>query len=163
MKKLLLILFFTMGTSQAIEVIKSYHSDITIEKDGTLRVKETIVVNAEGKSIRQGIYRDFPTHYRPGMVRTIVPFKATNVRRNGVVLPLEEEIIPRGKRVYMRDGTWLKRGEHTFELEYTTSRQIGFFNQDELYWNVVGADWAFPILKSSATVHLPDAVTTDQI
>lgn len=164
MKKLLFILLLTfMGTSQAIEVIKSYHSDITIEKDGTLKVKETIVVHAEGKNIRQGIYRDFPTHYKPNLVRTIVPFKVINVRRNGVVLPLEEEVIPRGKRIYMRDGTWLKRGEYTFELEFTTSRQIGFFKQDELYWNVVGGDWIFPILKSSATVHLPDSLTTDQI
>ena len=37
-----------------------------------------------------------------------------------------------------------------------TARQIGFFdNYDELYWNVTGNGWIFPIDKASATIHLP--------
>src|SRR5690606_33150464 len=27
--------------------------------------------------------------------------------------------------------------------------------EDELYWNVTGNDWAFPILRASVRVHLP--------
>lgn len=165
MKKLLSLLFVVALSVNAQEVINSYHSDITIEQSGALKVKETIVVHAEGKKICQGIYRDFPTHYKTGLVRTVVPFQVLTVKRNGVALPLEQKpIVLRGKRVYMRDGTWLSRGKHTFELEYATGRQVGFFNKhDELFWNVVGGDWMFPILHSSATVHLPKNVTTDQI
>lgn len=169
MKKLHLVLgalfAISIVTVQAQEVIKSYHSDITIEKNGALKVKETIVVHAEGRNIRQGIYRDFPTHYKSGLIRTVVPFEVANVKRDGKRLPVEQKaIVFRGQRVYMRDGTWLQHGKHTFELEYTTARQIGFFDKhDELYWNVVGADWMFPILQSSATVHLPDNVTTEQL
>ena len=160
-----IVLTLTSATVKPYESIKSYHSDITLNKNGSIRVKETIVVHAEGRNIRQGIYRDFPTYYKSGLIRTVVPFEVASIKRNGKRLPVEQKpIVFRGQRVYMRDGTWLQHGKHTFELEYTTARQIGFFDKhDELYWNVVGADWMFPILQSSATVHLPDNVTTEQL
>lgn len=165
MKKLLLVLALSIAcTVQAREYIKNYHTDITIEKNGTLRVKETITVNSEMRNIRQGIYRDFPTHYKPFVFRTIVPFTPKRASRNGIALPLEVVSIKRGKRVYMRDGASLNPDVYTFELEYTTGRQIGFFDRhDELYWNVVGGDWMFRVDHASATVHLPENVAADQI
>ncbi|MCH8059709.1 MAG: DUF2207 domain-containing protein, partial [Proteobacteria bacterium] len=40
-------------------------------------------------------------------------------------------------------------------FRYRASRMLGFFeNHDELYWNVTGFDWAFPIDNASATVTL---------
>ena len=50
----------------------------------------------------------------------------------------------------------LNPGEHTYSLRYRSDRQIGFFaSRDELYWNVTGNGWAFPIDSASATVRLP--------
>ena len=41
-------------------------------------------------------------------------------------------------------------------LTYHTDRQLGFFEKhDELYWNVTGNAWEFPIEKATATVELP--------
>ena len=51
----------------AAEFIQSFHSEIEIQRNGDLHVTETIVVRAEGKSIRRGIYRDFPTRYKDVM------------------------------------------------------------------------------------------------
>ena len=50
----------------------------------------------------------------------------------------------------------LEPGEYTYALTYRTDRQLGFFEKhDELYWNVTGNAWEFPIEKASATVELP--------
>ena len=56
-------------------------------------------------------------------------------------------------------STWAGRryllppGEHTYTLSYRTDRQLGFFkDHDELYWNVTGNGWIFPIETASATV-----------
>ena len=49
----------------------------------------------------------------------------------------------------------LEAGEHTYVFRYEASRMLGFFAaHDELYWNVTGFDWAFPIDKASASVKL---------
>ena len=47
-------------------------------------------------------------------------------------------------------------------ITYTTGRQIRYFDDhDELYWNVTGNFWQFPILKASAIViTLPPMVST---
>jgi hypothetical protein len=46
------------------EAILDYHSDVTLQPDGSMRVTETIEVNSRGIQIRHGIYRDFPTEYK---------------------------------------------------------------------------------------------------
>ena len=50
-------------------------------------------------------------------------------------------------------------GEFTFAIHYRTSRQLGFFpDHDELYWNVTGLGWNFPIDAVQARVTLPSPV-----
>ena len=60
-------------------------------------------------------------------------------------------------RVYIgQKEVFLDPGEHTYIFEYITTRQIGFFrDHDELYWNVTGNGWEFPIEKATASVSLP--------
>ena len=36
---------------------------MTVNKDASLNVTETIVITSEGNQIRHGIFRDFPTRY----------------------------------------------------------------------------------------------------
>ena len=53
----------------------------------------------------------------------------------------------------------LPHGEHTYELVYRTDRQMGYFaDHDELYWNVTGNGWDFPIDRVTARVELPPAI-----
>jgi radical SAM superfamily enzyme YgiQ (UPF0313 family) len=49
------------GPAGAVEEILRFQSDIVIGRDGTLTVTETIRVTAEGKQIRRGLYRTFPS------------------------------------------------------------------------------------------------------
>jgi uncharacterized membrane protein YgcG len=152
--------------ASAREKIESFHSLIEIAPDGTLRVQEKIAVVAEGKQIQRGIYRDFPTTYvgRWG-TKVVVPFDVVGIRRDGQTEPFHVEPIQDGVRVYIgkRDRK-LAPGPHVYELTYTTHRQLGFFEEhDELYWNVTGNFWAFPIQAASAVIRLPDGATSERI
>jgi hypothetical protein len=50
----------------------------------------------------------------------------------------------------------LQPGETSYILVYRTDRQIGYFDAfDELYWNVTGNGWDFPIETARAVVRLP--------
>ena len=145
----------------ADERILSYHSDLTIRADGRLDVVETIRVRAEGSNIRRGIYRDFPTRYKDRLGnRVVVDFELLGVERDGHPEPNFTEKIANGVRINTGNDSFLPTpGDFTFTLRYRTSRQLGFFaDHDELYWNVTGLGWDFPIDAVQALVHLPAPV-----
>ena len=47
----------------AAERVLDFRSDIQVQPDSSLVVHETIRVVSEGRSIRHGIFREFPTSY----------------------------------------------------------------------------------------------------
>ncbi len=150
----------------ADERILDYQSDIRIHENGVLTVTETIRVRAEGKNIRRGIYRDFPTRYKDRFGnRFRVDFDVISVRRNGQPEPWHTEKRSNGIRVYFGSaGHYLDHGEHEYELVFLTNRQIGFFKEhDELWWNVTGNGWMFPIDHVTATVSFPFTFTPGEL
>ncbi len=156
------LLLLLTGPVTAAEFIQSFHSEIEIRRNGDLQVTETIRVRAEGKSIRRGIYRDFPTRYRDARGRElVVGFDVTGVKRDGVYEPFHIKDRGNGKRVYLGDANvYLSPGFYEYELSYVTTRQLGFFDDfDELYWNVIGTGWEFRIDSASVRVILPDTVS----
>lgn len=140
------------------ERITRYDSDIRIQADGSLLVTETITAICLGQEIKRGIYRDFPTTYegRSGQ-RVVVGFDIVKVERDGASEPYHTERQRNGLRVYVgQKNVFLTPGEHIFAITYTTTRQLGFFTEfDELYWNVTGNGWNFPIDQAQAKIHLP--------
>ncbi len=72
-----------------------------------------------------------------------------------------------GVQVYMgQRGHLLTSGDYTYTLTYTTTRQVGFFDDhDALYWNVTGNGWRLPIDSSEAVLELPPGanVTTHAV
>jgi hypothetical protein len=150
----------------AAEGILAFHSDIVVYRDGTLEVRETIRVRAEGREIRRGIVRDFPTTYptRDGR-QIVVGFAFQSATRDGRPEAWRVEDLQNGKRIYLGSASYLlPRGEYTYEIVYRTDRQMGFFSDhDELYWNVTGVGSDFTIERASATVHLPGDIPRDAI
>lgn len=146
------------------ERILSYRSVIHVGADGALDVVETIRVNAEGREISHGIYRDFPTIYRRDGRRIRVGFGVEGVERDGRPEPYALEHIPNGTRIRIGDAdTNVPEGQHSYVIRYRTTRQIGFFDGfDELYWNVTGTDWIFPIDSVEARIYLPQEVDFGQ-
>ena len=153
-----LLLAFLPSAAWAEERITLFSSDIIVQPDASLLVSETIDVVAEGDRIRRGIYRDFPTRYRGrrgGQHR--VGFELLGVTRNGEAEPARVEPIAGGVRIRIGDPDRLiENAEHRYVIRYRTDRQIGFFEDfDELYWNVTGNGWGFPIEVAEARIALP--------
>lgn len=156
MRRLALALLLALPLlAGADERILEFHSDITIRQDGWIEVTETIRVRAEGDRIRRGIYRDFPTEYFDKLGnRYVVDFQPLAVFRNDAREPFKTVQYRNGVRTYFGDSDYfIDLGVHTYTFRYRASRMLGFFEgHDELYWNVTGFDWAFPIDRGSATV-----------
>ncbi len=162
----LLLLPACLRAQQAGERILSFHSDINVYADSSMVVRETIAVNATGSRIRHGIYRDFPTSYRDRWGnRVIVDFDVLAVERDGQSEGWRTEPQINGVRVYFGDkNRFIPVGRHEYAFTYQTRRQLGFFaDHDELYWNVTGNGWIFPMDATSATVTLPAGVPQGKI
>jgi uncharacterized membrane protein YgcG len=154
------------GLAVADERILDYHSDILIRTNGSMMVTETIRVRAEGNNIRRGIYRDFPTTYKDRYGNHYrVSFEVLDVQRNNASEAFHTEDRSNGVRVYMGSSSrMLPHGVHEYRLRYNTTRQLGFFEGfDELYWNVTGDGWMFPIDHASASIELPEPVRPDDL
>ena len=150
----------------ADERILGFQSDITVMQDGWIEVTESIQVRAEGNRIRRGIYRDFPTEYFDKLGnRYEVDFQPLAVLRNDASESFHSQQYRNGVRTYFgRSDRYIEHGVHTYRFRYRASRMLGFFeNHDELYWNVTGFDWAFPIDKASASVRLDFDVAASDI
>lgn len=150
----------------ADERILEYHSLIQVQPGGELAVTETILVRAEGRDIRRGIYRDFPTRYRDRWGNHVTAdFEPLAVRRNGAAELWHSERRSNGVRVYFGSANYLlEPGTHEYEFIFTTNRQLGFFgDHDELYFNAIGTGWMFPIDHGTAIVKLPFRVPADQL
>lgn len=153
---------FTDIQIQINETIQKYESDIIVEEDGTLRVTEKITVNAMNKEINHGIYRDFPTHYTGNYGLTVTkPFDILSIRKNGQVEKYKTESINGGVRIYIGDeDIIIPPGVYTYEIVYETKRQLGFFeDHDELFYNITGNGWSFPIAEAKTRITLPEKIS----
>ena len=153
--------------AQEREEILSF--DVTVEiRDGNhMVVTEAITVRALGDEIKRGIYRDFPTSFprSSGFGRIEAPFNVLSVERDGRGEPWAVESIggPEGRggvRVRIGNANVLvSEGVHEYTLRYETWRWVRFGEaEDQLYWNVTGNGWGFPIERASARIFLPGQV-----
>ena len=157
----LLLFLLAALPATAAEVIRNFHADVTLDKSGLVTVTEQIEVNAEGRDIRHGIFRDFPLTFRkPDGSLGEVDFSLTAVRRDGRDEPHSTEYIDNGIRIYAGDkDTYVSSGRHVYEFVYETNRQVRYGPDADVFaWNVTGNFWKFPILQANADIHLPDGV-----
>lgn len=156
-------IIFTLP-ARADETIESFNSVIDLARSGKMTVTETIRVKAEGYKIKRGIYRDFPLTFTgdDGALRR-VDFKVTAIERNGQPEPYRTEAIDGGIRIMIGDpDVFIPRGEHLYAISYETDRQVRYRGDfDELFWNVTGNNWDFPIREASATIVLPEGARPD--
>ncbi len=139
------------------ERILNYHSDIKVDVSGDLEVTETIKVNALEQNIRHGIFRTFLTERQFNGKNQKVKYKIISVTRDGKTENYHTETGSGYYKIYIGSKeTDLPAGQYVFAITYKVAKQIGFFSKfDELYWNVNGLDWDFPVDKISAKVTLP--------
>lgn len=166
-----ILVFLVSVVSFAEERILTFQSLVTVNKDSTLVVRETIKVICENDKIKHGIYRDFPTSYdlviNPWLpvLKRNVGFRVVGTTRDGKSEQRHTEPLSNGVRTYLGSkDVIIPPGEHTYTITYETDRQLGFFkDHDELYWNVTGNGWEFPIDMAEATVKFPVNLPKDKI
>ncbi|MEP3277669.1 MAG: DUF2207 domain-containing protein, partial [Stappiaceae bacterium] len=166
MPLVLLWITLCLTPSLAEELITDFHADIQIEENGDLIVTETISVVVEGKEIRRGIFRDFPRSFRgkDGYLKR-VSFDIISIKRNGESEPYTTSYYNGDSRVQIgEEDVIIDRGRHTYTLTYRTDRQIRQFDtNDEIYWNVTGNGWSFPIENAGAEITPPDGGTFEKL
>ena len=155
MKNKIFALIFACLTFFAIPVlaeekIESFDSLIQVQTDGSMVVTETITVHHEGINIRRGIYRDLPT-------KKGEKYELIGVTRNGRHEPSFVERRSGYYRINTGDDNYLPHpGTSTFKIKYKVwNLPKSYEGYDEVYWNVTGDEWAFPIENVSAKMELP--------
>ena len=145
------------------ERIMQFDSEVLVNSDGSIEVTENIRFNVRNFQIHHGIMRDLPiAHASHSPVR--IPLVLREVRLDGVLEDYEvsHDIGMTHIRIGSEDRT-VSQGEHVYTIRYHLDRQIARYrypdkskpDHDELYWNVNGNGWTFPIDKVTALVILP--------
>lgn len=152
MKKLIYMIFllFVSLPVLATEQINSFHADINIQLDGSVIITETLNIRHEGIKIRRGFIRSLPTNSGE-------KYQLISVKRNGRPEPSFVEQPYGFYEINTGDDSFLPNpADSTFEIKYQVWNILRKYDtHDELYWNVTGDNWDFPILKASAQVYLP--------
>ena len=160
-----LLLLAVPAAAQADERILHFWSDVQIQRDSSVEVTETIDVRAEHDQINHGIFRDFPTRYRNRLGRQVrVGLTFEGATLDGAPVQASTSPYSNGVRIKIGDPEkYVDIGEHRYVIRYRATRELGFFKDyDELYWNVTGNGWVFPIDSAEARIHLPTAAKFGQ-
>lgn len=139
-------LFSAIHPAAAKEEILSYDVTVRLDRDASATVTEKIRATVEHNKINHGFYRTLPQ-------KGGVPYEIIEVLRDGKREPfsIEKQGPDAG------EDAQFPLKETTFEITYRVKKVIRSSQyQDELYWNVTGDNWTFPILKATAKIIVPD-------
>jgi uncharacterized membrane protein YgcG len=147
------------SSAQTFERITRYDTDLTVETDGGLLVKETIDYDF-GASPRHGIFREIPVrvNYEPkDNYDRVFPVDVLSVTASGgASAQYETEEAGDDLRIRIGDPDATVTGAHTYEITYRVrGAYTGFEDHDELVWNVVGSEWLVTVETATSTVHVP--------
>ncbi len=145
MKKLFfsVVLSLIAGLSFSQERITNFDVTLTLNEKAELTVTEKITVNAEHKKIRRGIYRTIPLEAD----RDIIPL---SLYMDGEPHPYFTERYNGDLTINFGNDDYIARGPHEYTLTYIMKNGVIFNGKyDEIYWNVTGNYWQFPIERAS--------------
>lgn len=147
--------------------IPSIYQEIEILESGKISVTETIKADFTNDP-KRGIYREMPVKYRDRYGNPFnLKLKVISVTdENNQPHPVYRQGMEAfSDRYFLQIGdpnTYIS-SETTYVITYEIDRALNYFqNHDELYWNVF-TDWEVPVLKSEATVKLPEDVQAEAL
>jgi hypothetical protein len=152
-------LLFYSSSAKAAENISEFVSDISLNRDASADITETITVNAESKYIRHGLMRQLLRSWRDSNGATHdANYQDIKVWRDSASSDFHLSSAGNALAIYIGSaGVLLSPGVYTYQIKYHTSNAVIFEkNQDEFYWNITGNAWQFPIDHVTAIIHLPD-------
>ena len=157
LKKWVLVCLCLSATfGYATERITNFASYMKVNTDGSVQVTEEISVIAEHNKIRRGIVRELPTRYDQ-------PIQILSVSMDGEKHPFFIQKNLGTLHVNFGNDNYIERGPHTYQLQYRMENTVRLFRKhDEIYWNVTGSNWDFPIDQASFELELPNGAQVDQ-
>lgn len=154
------IVLAQVDSTSGFEQIDNYKTEITIQKDSSFDIKETIDYDF-GDTEHHGIYRDIPMRYK--ISRGNVKIDLNNViitDSSGKALDFTTSRTGGNIRYKIGDPNKTITGKHIYVISYTVNRAINYFaDHDELYWNAIGTEWPVSINKGQAIINIPDNIT----
>jgi hypothetical protein len=153
----LVSLVATAAPGQRSISIERFDATIQVRPDAAIDVAESIVARFTGSW--NGIYRTIPVKYRnaQGLNWTLRLDLLGATDETGRQLRVETS----RQGHYVKYKIWVPGAAdatHTVVLRYRAGNGLRFFeDHDELYWNVTGDEWDFPIEAATARIELPAA------
>jgi uncharacterized membrane protein len=141
--------------------VSSFVDNISVEQDGTMTVRERLMVDFEGAY--HGIYRDIPVEYPGPHGSNYTLFLTVTSVTDGQGESLKyDSSVQNGYRhlkIYIPNAVNTRR---IVEISYTVKNGVRWFDDhDELYWNVTGNDWPVPIDGAMAIIMFPPGAARD--
>jgi uncharacterized membrane protein YgcG len=161
---LLAFVFFWAIAPGLAEEIKSYTADLSLNKSGELNVTEDIVIDFKGQH-KHGLLRFIPVTYNRGAGVYVLNLKLLEVTdsEGGKIQYAAEKLGPDFK-IKIGSPDVLVTGVQSYRIKYVVRKAVNFFSgAPELYWNVNGTRWPFPIDKLLVRFHPPYGVNLKDI
>jgi uncharacterized protein (TIGR04222 family) len=176
----LALVLLPAGLAQAAdtESIPSYAAVVTLDKDGSMHVQETISYTFSDLVTHHGIYRDLRTtfaydpsavagqsdsSFSAGATSKVRVYPVSDVHVSSPTgAPTDTKVTKPGNITDIRIGNPDRTvsGTQTYVIRYTVKGALnGFSDHQELYWNITGAEWQVPIESTKVTVQGPAAAT----
>lgn len=144
------------------ERIKNFNTNITINANGSIDVREAIDYYFDSE--RHGIYRYIPFTLYNDRTRYDMEFTFSDVV-NEKGEKYKADIYKSGENWVLKIGDPDKTitGDQTYIISYTVKGALRYFGtHDELYWNVTGNGWDVPIVKTVTNIKLPSQVEEEK-
>ncbi len=157
----------TLGAVQSVgngqEKILSYQNKSELTPSGKLISEERIIYDF-GSNKKHGIFRNFPTVYKP---RKGNPHQEVNIISVTDETGESQPVTTSGLNILtaqIGDENKLVTGVKTYIIKYEVDRVINSVNgSDQFYWNFIGDGWNVPIEKASIFLNLPKSFEGKEI
>ncbi len=142
--------------------IPLFDSEIKLNENGSLDIKEEITVNFDG-GYYHGIYRDIPLELKGTIGNYSLGFEVSDVLMDGKSVQVKKSKKRYGDgtdlRIRIGDPDITITGIHIYTIEYSAILGARYFDTwDELYWNVTGNRWEDRIDSLHCTVIFPSPI-----
>lgn len=148
---------FGMAPLPSPYLVNSFDSQITVEKDTSLTVTETLEVLFNEP--RHGIFRIIPVTYSNGLKTINAKLKIITITdETNKPYQYTSQRYNQSLKIQIGDPNLTITGPHSYLIKYNIGKVLlRYKDHDEIYWNVAGSEWDTTIIKATATVSSPFA------
>lgn len=149
------------GSQTVPEFIESFTTEIEILPDTSLKISEKILFKTQLE--KHGIFRFIPLKIKSSSGVERFSIKNFSVQLvDGGSVPWTSQIENNNFVAKIGDPNRTFSGQQHYQLNYEISYAVDHYDSyDELYWDITGEDWNFPINQAVATISSPHAEIVD--